>query len=181
MYKPDKIVVIDLEATCWEEGEVPIGSSIDILEIGICNLVIATGEITDKQSIYVIPERSEITSYCTELTGITHDLIREKGIPFTEACKIVSEQYEPEQRLWAGYGEFDRRQLEAQCSDLQVPFPMGYSYLNIMPLFCVKMKLTGMRGLKRALRTINEPFDGQHHNGADDAYNAAKVLRYILS
>ena len=63
MYKPDKIVVIDLEATCWGDGEIPIGSSVDILEIGICNLVVATGEITDKQSIYVIPERSEITSF----------------------------------------------------------------------------------------------------------------------
>ncbi|WEK69534.1 MAG: hypothetical protein P0Y62_17140 [Candidatus Chryseobacterium colombiense] len=37
-----------------------------------------------------------------------------------------------------------------------------------------------MMGLKRALKFLNMNFEGNHHSGADDAYNAAKILREIL-
>jgi inhibitor of KinA sporulation pathway (predicted exonuclease) len=37
-----------------------------------------------------------------------------------------------------------------------------------------------MMGLKRALNYMNMDFEGNHHSGADDAYNAARILREIL-
>ena len=39
----DKIIVIDLEATCWE-GDPPPGQESEIIEIGLCILDVATGE-----------------------------------------------------------------------------------------------------------------------------------------
>lgn len=180
-YITDKILVVDLEATCWGNDIPPEGSQTDILAVGICALQLETGEITDKELWYVIPERSEISEYCTELTGITPEIIRAEGLPLAEVCERIRTLYEPEKRLWAGYGSFDQIQMESQCRELEIPFPMGDSYLNIMPLFSAKMKVQSMRGLKRALRMLNEPFDGIPHNAADDAYNAAKVLRHILS
>lgn len=179
-YIADKIIVIDLEATCWGNDVPPEGSRTDILAVGICTLQVETGEITDKTLWYVIPERSEISDFCTELTGITPELIREQGLTLSEVCERIRTLYEPEKRMWAGYGSFDRIQLESQCREMNIPFPMGDTYLNIMPLFCAKQKVPGMRGLRRALRMLNEPFEGVQHNAADDAYNAAKVLRSIL-
>jgi len=41
--KLDKILVIDVEATCWQ-GKNPAGESNEIIEIGICVLETATGE-----------------------------------------------------------------------------------------------------------------------------------------
>jgi len=83
------ILIIDLEATCWENDRIPTGQKVDIIEIGICELNVTTKAISKKQSIYVIPERSKINKFCTELTGITPQLIEEKGIHFEEACEKI--------------------------------------------------------------------------------------------
>lgn len=180
MLIPDRIIVVDLEATCWQDEKIPEGSSIDIIEIGICNLNIQNGTITDKQSIYVIPERSAVTDFCTELTGITPEMIREKGISFSAACKKILEEYDPKGRVWASFGQFDQLQLQKQCSELGIAFPFGQTHLNIKSLFALKKKFTRAKGLTKALKIINEPFEGTHHCGADDAYNAAKILRETL-
>ncbi len=73
--KLDKIIVVDIEATCWE-NKVPEGMESDIIEIGICLLDIHTGEISDNRGIIVRPERSTISPFCTELTTITQELYR---------------------------------------------------------------------------------------------------------
>ena len=142
---------------------------------------IKNGEITDKQSIYVLPERSEITPFCTELTGISCDLLNKKGISFSEACKKITNEYQPKGRVWASYGEFDNTQFQEQCNDMKINNPMGFTHINIKSLIALKMKLPKAKGLKKVLPLINESLEGTHHNGADDAYNAAKVVRYILN
>ncbi len=180
MLLSDKVIVIDLEATCWEEKPIPKDKCMDIIEIGICNLVIETGEIIDKQSIYIIPERSEVSQFCTNLTGITSELLKQKGIPFREACQKVMDEYQPFGRVWGSYGEFDRSQLQKQCSEFKVKYPLGLTHLNIKSLLALKLKLKNGKGMERALKIIREPLEGNHHSGADDAYNTAKILRYIL-
>ena len=56
----DKIIVIDVEATCWE-GVPLAGMESDIIEIGICLLDVQSGEITNNKGILVKPERSTIS------------------------------------------------------------------------------------------------------------------------
>ena len=51
--------VVDVEATCWE-GDPPAGQRNEIIEIGIVALNLETLECTDKRSIMVRPEYSEI-------------------------------------------------------------------------------------------------------------------------
>ena len=46
----NKIIIIDLEATCWE-GIPPKGEVSEIIEIGICLLDTLTGEISDNRGI----------------------------------------------------------------------------------------------------------------------------------
>ncbi|QYS89362.1 hypothetical protein [Flavobacterium davisii] len=46
----DKILVVDIEATCWE-GKLPEGMISDIIEIGVCLLDVQTGEISDNREI----------------------------------------------------------------------------------------------------------------------------------
>lgn len=38
MKTTNEIVIIDLEATCWENDRIPAGQKTDIIEIGICEL-----------------------------------------------------------------------------------------------------------------------------------------------
>jgi inhibitor of KinA sporulation pathway (predicted exonuclease) len=49
----DKIVVVDLETTCWEKREKD--QIMEVIETGVCLLDIGSGEITDRQSILINP------------------------------------------------------------------------------------------------------------------------------
>ncbi|MCX8531808.1 3'-5' exonuclease [Chryseobacterium luquanense] len=180
MKTTNQILIVDLEATCWENDRIPIGQKVDIIEIGICELNRTTKAISKKQSIYVIPERSKINKFCTDLTGITPKLIEEKGIHFEEACEKIRDDYDSTLLTWAGFGNFDKEQIMEQCDYLGIENPFSENYINIMHQFKAYNGLYKMMGLKRALKAMNMDFDGNHHSGADDAYNAAKILREIL-
>jgi inhibitor of KinA sporulation pathway (predicted exonuclease) len=176
----NEIIIVDLEATCWENDRIPAGQKVDIIEIGICELNRTTRAISKKQSIYIIPERSKISKFCTDLTGITPQLIKEKGIHFEEACEKIRDEYDSTLLTWAGFGNFDKEQIMEQCDYLGIENPFSENYLNIMHQFKAYNGLYKMMGLKRALKAMNMDFEGNHHSGADDAYNAAKILRKIL-
>jgi inhibitor of KinA sporulation pathway (predicted exonuclease) len=85
--KLDKILVVDLEATCWN-GPIPEGMVNEIIEIGVCLLDVNTGEITDNRGIIVKPEHSVVSEFCTELTTITPELVEKEGISLQDAFRI---------------------------------------------------------------------------------------------
>ena len=89
--RKDRIVIIDIEATCWEGFDAPKGMQNEIIEIGVCLLNPKANPITvtDKRSILVKPQESYISPFCTELTSITPKMVEENGIGFDEAKKIL--------------------------------------------------------------------------------------------
>jgi hypothetical protein len=107
-------------------------------------------------------------------------VIEEKGIYFEEACEKILDEYDSSALTWAGFGNFDREQIFEQCDWLGIEIPFGGQYLNVMEEFREHFSLHKMTGLKRALEYLKMDFEGNHHSGADDAYNAAKILRKIL-
>jgi len=174
----DKILVVDLEATCWE-AEPPVGESSEIVEIGLCVLDAATGERTDTQGILVKPERSTMSDYCQKLTTITPEML-EGGLSFTEACTLLVERFDSTRRTWASYGDFDRIKLMQQCDDWGVPYPFGRSHINVKNLFALQQGLSQEVGLQKATTMLGLPFEGTIHRGVDDAWNIAAVLNRVL-
>lgn len=177
--KLDKILVIDIEATCWNTGA-PQGMTSDIIEFGICLLDVRTGEISDNRGILVIPERSEISEFCTELTTITPALVQKEGIPFKQACSIIRNEYEGQSRAWASFGAYDLKHIQRQCSELGVGYPLGPSHINVKTLFALKNKLGHEKGMDGALQHLKIELEGTHHRGVDDARNIAKILRTLI-
>jgi inhibitor of KinA sporulation pathway (predicted exonuclease) len=175
----DKIVVVDVESTCWE-GSIPEGVESDIIEVGICLLDTKTGKISDNQGIMVIPERSDISPFCTELTTITPELIDQEGITFKEALKILKNNYCTQSRAWASFGAYDLKQFQRQCSALNMGYPFGPSHINVKTLFALKHKLGHELGMVGALKYLNIELEGTHHRGKDDARNIAKILWQVL-
>src|SRR4051794_32359446 len=51
----DRVLVIDIESTCWNGGYPPKGESNDVIEIGLCTLDLSTGRRVEKRSILVRP------------------------------------------------------------------------------------------------------------------------------
>lgn len=111
--------VVDVEATCWE-GEPPPGQHNEIIEIGLVVLNLHTLERTDKRSIMVRPEHSEISEFCTRLTGITAGEAA-SGLTFHEACHLLRREYHSDSRLWASWGDYDRKQFQSQFATPSVP------------------------------------------------------------
>jgi inhibitor of KinA sporulation pathway (predicted exonuclease) len=177
--KLDKIVVVDIEATCWE-GKQPEDQQSDIIEIGICLLDVHTGEITENQGIIVKPSRSTVSEFCTELTTITQEMVA-TGISFAEACKVIKKQYQAQSRAWASFGGYDLKMFQKQCADLQVAYPFGPSHINVKTLFALAHKLEREQGMAGALHMLGIDLEGTHHRGIDDAKNIAKILMHLLN
>lgn len=177
--KLDKILVVDIEATCWE-GSNPDGMENDIIEIGVCLLDVHTGEISENRGILVKPERSVVSPFCTELTTITSEMIEEEGMPFKTACSILRKEFLSQSRAWASFGAYDLKQFQRQCGDLGIGYPFGPSHINVKTLFALKKKLGHEQGMAGALEILEIPLEGTHHRGVDDAKNIAKILSRIL-
>lgn len=177
--KLDQLLVIDVELTCWD-GSPPDGEAKEIIEIGICTLDVASGECVSKQSILVRPEHSRISPFCADLTHLTQAEVERDGMPFARASAILRRKYQARDRIWASYGDYDRRQFERQCDERNVLYPFGPSYLNVKTLFAVFNGLPEEVGLITALELMRLPPNGIHHRGADDAWNTARLLAALM-
>lgn len=177
----NKIIVIDLEATCWEEdGEYQKLHS-EIIEIGICVLDTYDGSISGHKGILVEPVSSEISPFCTKLTTITPEMVEEQGISLQEACKVLKNEYRADNYTWASYGAYDKSFLSAQCRKQGINFSMNHDHINIKVWLSRALGLDKGMGMKRALETLRIKLDGTHHRGVDDANNSAKILWWILN
>ena len=176
--KLDVIVVVDLEATCWE-GEPPDGQEGEIIEIGVCALDVGTLRRAERRSILVRPTRSAVSPYCTQLTTLTQEQV-DGGIDFAAACDILRCEYRTGDRLWASYGDYDRRQFERQCAATAVSYPFGPGHLNVKTLFAVSHALSREMGMDAALAQLDHPLEGTHHRAGDDVWNIAAILASLL-
>ena len=179
MKTTNKIIIIDLEATCWN-GKIPAGQVNEIIEIGICVLDTTTGAITQNQGILIQPERSKVSPFCTELTTITQELLDAEGISFHEACTKLCEEYNPKEYTWASYGQYDLNMLKKQCKIRNIEYPMGTEHINVKTTFFEVKNLKKKVGMNGALKILDIPLEGTHHRGIDDAKNIAKILYWCM-
>ena len=176
--KLDQIIVVDVESTCWQDSK-PADQESDIIEIGICTLDVASGQRLEKESILVKPERSSVNEFCTQLTTLTQAQV-EQGIAFAAACSLLKKKYFSKERVWASYGDYDRRQFERQCQSLKVSYPFDTRHINVKSLFAIIHALPQEVGMDKALELLNLPLEGTHHRGGDDAWNIAAILSRLL-
>jgi len=174
----DKIIVVDLEATCWQ-GDPPPGETSEIIEIGLCTLDVKSGERSDRRGIMVKPEHSSLSDYCIELTTIHPEML--KNAPsLREACRLLQEKYHSDRRTWASYGDYDRIMMAQQCEKMGVPYPFGLSHINVKNLLALHLGLKREVNLLTGTALLDLPFEGTIHRGVDDAWNIAAVLSRVL-
>ena len=176
--KLDKILVIDLESTCWD-GDPPEGETSEIIEIGLCVLDISTGERSAPRAILIKPERSSLSEFCVDLTTLTPKMLSE-GITFQDACLLLKNEYQSQRHTWASYGDYDRIQFMKQCESWGVPYPFGRTHINVKNLLALHLGLNHEVDLQHAMKLIGVPFEGTIHRGMDDAWNIAAVLSWVL-
>jgi inhibitor of KinA sporulation pathway (predicted exonuclease) len=174
---PDKILVIDIEATCWRR-KIPKGQQNEIIEIGICVLDTNTYQGIANDSI-IVKSNSEVSEFCTELTTLTQRDV-DKGIALKEACDILQTKYSSRKCLWASYGAYDRKQFESECKAKGIDYPFHPEHINVKQMFADSLHLRKPVGMAGALKKLEFPLEGTHHRGVDDAWNIANILSWLL-
>lgn len=174
----DQILVIDIESTCWQ-GPPPPGQQSEIIEVGICPIDVAKLQRLEKRSILIRPIRSKVGEFCTRLTTLRPEDVEHAGT-LADAVGILKREYRSIDRLWASWGDYDRRQFERLCREMTVPYPFGRSHLNIKTLFAIGRGDNSEMGLDVACEALGVPLEGIHHRGDDDAWNIAGVLCGLL-
>ncbi|WP_025663030.1 3'-5' exonuclease [Aquimarina megaterium] len=179
MKTTNTIIIIDLEATCWN-GPIPAGQVNEIIEIGICLLDTQTGSISKNKGILITPEQSEVSPFCTELTTITQELVDQEGVSFETACEMLRTQYKGHEYTWASYGQYDLNMMKKQCANREMKYPLSQNHINVKALFSETKGLRRKVGMKGALGILKIPLEGTHHRGVDDAKNIAKILHWCI-
>jgi inhibitor of KinA sporulation pathway (predicted exonuclease) len=170
-----KILVVDSEHTCYDNNDFPYGEKSDIIQIGWCWLLLPALEITKPQMLYVKPTRSQISDYCTDLTGITYKQVK-SAPPLAQVCQTLINNHGTRSRPWFTWG-FDMPDLKQECEELGANFPFSESYHNAQDLASICLGVPLRTSLKSALSLLNLSFEGRHHQAPDDAYNTAKIVK----
>lgn len=185
------VFVVDVESTCWDTKEEQGNQPNEVIEIGICSIDIKSGKVSDPASYIINPQFTKVSPFCTELTGWTQADIEAGANMRTTLAAIAADYGMTRHHVWFSCGEYDRIKLSSYerggVGELygipaeENPFDMMRSHINIKTLFALKHALKREIGMAAMLKMMNAQLEGRHHNGADDAWNIAKIVKYVLS
>src|ERR1700722_18362000 len=101
-----KVLVIDVESTCWELPDKPGRDEIsEVIEIGLA--VVDTDKliIDHNEGILIRPQRSRVSPFCTKLTTLTQQQV-DTGITFQEAMKKLQNEFHSGDRTFISWGDY---------------------------------------------------------------------------
>jgi len=174
------MLVIDLEATCCNQGSVP-QQEMETIQIGA---VIATlsGEVMGEWSSHVRPIRHPVlTTFCTQLTSISQVEV-DAADSFPAVIARLAEWMENSYKAvdcWASWGAYDHHQLQQDLAFHSAPWRLPSKHLNLKAAFAKKFRLKKRPALSTALTLVGLEFSGMPHNALDDARNAVRLLRHL--
>jgi len=174
-----KIIIIDLEATCYED-KFPQDEHPEIIQIGVCLLNLKDKQIKNKTSYLVRPHHSTISGHCENLTGITPKMAK-RGMRFDHARNKLAKEFGTRSKVWAAWGEGDRLEFARECKSWNTKYPFSDEFINVSGLFALAGGFSQRVNLEKALGYFNLEFYGTPHHAEDDAYNTACILRELLS
>lgn len=175
------ILVIDLEATCANDGSIA-PEEMEIIEIGAC-WVNEQLLVLDKFQSFVRPSRNaELTDFCIALTGIVQEQVdtARELVCVAEALQVFVERHARPSSSWGSWGAYDRKQLQSECGQLGIEPLLGLPHQNLKRLFAKRQRIGKEVGMAMALRMARIQPEGQNHRALDDACNIAKLLPWIF-
>jgi inhibitor of KinA sporulation pathway (predicted exonuclease) len=171
------LLIVDLEATCWERSE-HRAENMETIEIGALLVdPLRPDEAPREFQRLVRPTlRPQLSRFCIELTGIPQSEVDAAADFATVFASFVEWIGAPQAVRFASWGRYDRRQLELDCSRHGAAYPFGEEHLNLKHWAAARL---GVRpgGLAQAVARLGLTFEGRHHRGLDDARNIWRVTR----
>lgn len=180
----DYLLIVDLEATCSNDGTVP-RHEMETIEIGSVIADAKSFDILGEVSIFVKPViHTELTNFCKELTSITQNDV-DNGVGFPEAMMRLGDFIESTvgwDRLgvFCSWGAFDKNLFHKDCILHNIEYPFSDEHVNLKTAFSLNQGRQKQYGTMKALRLCGYEFEGDHHRGIDDARNMARMLPFIF-
>jgi inhibitor of KinA sporulation pathway (predicted exonuclease) len=172
-----RIVVVDVEATCWKKGV--FSRRKETIEIGAVLMLLDRAESRWPEfQTFVRPQRlPHLSSFCRELTGITQENV-DAAPTFPEALRLFLEWSQPLERIvLATWSRYDLWQLDL---DLEAH---GLPKLAV-PCLDVKKLAARIVGTKSFEETARELAPGRvampSHRAVPDARRTARILNRLL-
>ena len=180
----NKYLIIDLEATCWEDKQENWDKKSEIVEIGY-SLVSDKEILLSAQSILIKPVLNPILSqFCKNLTHIKQEDV-DNAQTFVNAFRnfevsLYLPIFDPKvyflnEYILCSWGFYDNRILKEICENNHIDYPFG-RHISLKHKFAEKHNLKRPVGVLKALRMLNLEFEGQHHRGKDDVANITKIF-----
>ncbi len=178
MKKNQRLNIIDLECTCWENQQTPNGqhqsNHMEIIEIGIVQIDVRSLDILNKKSYLVVPVDYGISDFCTNLTGITSEMIMKDGNTLKFAINEMVQEFDTQRYQFTSWGDFDRIQFQKECSRKGINYPFNETHTNLKYSLAVLTR-QHQKGVSKMLKFLHMNFEGNPHRGIDDAINIAKM------
>jgi inhibitor of KinA sporulation pathway (predicted exonuclease) len=172
-----RIVVVDVEATCWKQGV--FSRKKETIEIGAVLLLLDRAESGWPEfQTFVRPLRlPRLSSFCRELTGITQENI-DAAPTFPEALRLFLEWLPPwEGVVLATWSHYDLWQLDLDLEAHGLP-ELDVPFLDVKKLAA---RIVGSRSFEETVRelapgTLAMP----RHRAIADARRTARILHRLL-
>lgn len=168
-----KYIILDLEATCWEQkGH---GNKNEIIEIGALRIN-DSGQIESEFSEFVKPTLNPtLSDFCKNLTSIKQD-----DVDYSDKFDKVIERFKAwigdEDYILCSWGFYDKTQFESDCNLHKLDTKWLKNHISLKHQYTGIKKLKRHIGMSGALASENLTLEGTHHRGIDDARNIAKIF-----
>ncbi|ADO59448.1 3'-5' exonuclease [Paenibacillus polymyxa] len=183
-------IIVDLEATCWENDR---SKRNEIIEIGAVKLDDHLNVVSEFQAFVKPKLYPQLSEFCMQLTSIEqHD------VDHAATFETVLEDFQS----WMGsnywlcsWGYYDKKQLKSDCDLHKQPTSWLRNHISIKhqhgAILKEKLENAGASksevkrvehgvGMEKALKILKIPLEGTHHRGIDDARNIAKIFVAIF-
>src|SRR5690606_16890340 len=119
-----------------------------------------------------------LSSYCTELTGITQEEV-DSAQQLMKVSKAIRQTFNPQRVVWGAWG--DDNILMRRDSDLKkAVMPFSSNYYDLQELYALKKGASKRTKVANAMAEYDLKFEGTAHNALVDARNTARLLLKIF-
>ncbi|KAI9478069.1 MAG: ribonuclease H-like domain-containing protein [Benjaminiella poitrasii] len=196
----DRLIILHLEATCDENPTNPAAVQVtkensEIIEISFVVVDASNMDVLHKQQIYVKPERTPLTPFCSEITGIKSSVLETAGSlkdAIDQFDNYIQRELEQQQKsfCFVTHGGWALRiQLPRECRDKNITLPNYLAYCRMFDLKQeiqrwqvhhpeVSLRSTSVRDLCEIFK-LNRVTD--QTVGLNNALTTVNILRYFLS
>jgi len=172
-----RIVVVDVEATCWKKGV--FSRKKETIEIGAVLLLLDRDQTRWPEfQTFVRPQRlPRLSRFCRELTGITQENV-DAAPTFPEALRLFVEWSPPVERVvLATWSRYDVWQLDLDLEAHGLP-KLAIPLLDVKKLAA---RIVGAKSFEQTARELApDAVAMPSHRGLADARRTALILSRLL-